>query len=122
MNPDTLTDEECLSQRWDWRVDAVNEKIEGFGRLPVGWDYGSGGPSTEAAMRTAQHLTRLLSLAGATHIDAVPGIEGGVSLLATLAHEPCLEVCVSAGGAIEAMYGDNDLQHNVAISQPGCES
>ena len=63
-------------------IDDGFRAIERLSRLPKGWDYGSGGPSTATACVQARNLLTLLRTLGLREFDVVPGKEGAITVAA----------------------------------------
>ena len=60
----------------------VEKKISSFANLPIGWDYGSGGPIPEDAIETALAWNRFMQSRGLLETDAFPGGDGEVVIAA----------------------------------------
>jgi hypothetical protein len=72
-------------------------KIVSFRDLPIGWDYGMGGPITEPVIQRALGFNSLLLLLGFSYTDAFPG--GGGELVVAAGHgDHYIEVIVEPGG------------------------
>lgn len=54
------------------------KKAEATTSLPLGWDHGSGGPSSVSALAGAQAILTALLRAGCDRFDAVPGQDGRI--------------------------------------------
>ncbi|HVB03469.1 MAG TPA: hypothetical protein VNE41_07090 [Chitinophagaceae bacterium] len=62
----------------NWYVDNnMIKKIQSFGMLPEGWDFGKGKPSPDNIIQTAIQLYRIGSSLGFEG-DAFPGDDGGI--------------------------------------------
>jgi hypothetical protein len=68
----------------------VERKISSFAALPNGWDYGRGGPISQAVLDSAFEWNRFFRQHGFSETDAFPGGDG--------------EVVITAG------YGDHDIE------------
>jgi hypothetical protein len=55
--------------------DPILQKIESFGRLPPGWDYGRGGPIARDIRAEAEKWHAVLSGNSLEYINAIPGID-----------------------------------------------
>lgn len=98
-------------------IRATAKKIVSFARLPKGWHYGKGSPSSEHAMAAALTVLGQLALMGFHDTDAFPGIDGAVQVTAYDRHD-FYEYNVSLDGTITVVHdrGDTNISYDARLS------
>ena len=61
---------------------SIEAKLRRLAKLPVGWDYGSGGPISQRAKSDAVTLAYILDQVGVDGFNVMPGHDGSVMLVA----------------------------------------
>jgi hypothetical protein len=89
------------------RPSSTLTKINGFAKLPVGWDYGQGVPASARAVSDARSLYYELMQLGFTRIDAFPGTDGAIQLTVYEANFRYLIVIVKPSGEISLALKNN---------------
>lgn len=86
------------------------KKLWEISRLPRGWNYGSGdAPATHVVRLAAISLHHLFTI-GATKIDVLPSIGGGISIMASYG-EMFAEISICENGKFELVIeqGENEI-------------
>lgn len=84
-------------------IDATTQKIAGFAKLAVGWDYGDGGPIARKTINLAVLFVSFLRQLGFSDIDAFPGTGGEISL-GVIHGDHYLEIVVEIDQTISIGY------------------
>ncbi len=82
--------------------DSVEKKIESFGQLEVGWDFGAGKPSSAAVIYAAKHLYQLGRNLG-LRAGAFPGVAGDINV-AFYATDHTVEIKVNTDLSLDLTY------------------
>jgi hypothetical protein len=80
----------------------VLDEIRSFASLPVGWDYGNGGPIPEYAINKALYWAELFSLKG-LDINAGPGTDGEVAVSGKLG-DSRIEIVIEPDDTITVIF------------------
>jgi hypothetical protein len=83
----------------------VASKIESFAALPVGWDYGTGGPIAFPVINSALEWNDFLVQQGPSYTDAFPGSDGEIVLAAGFGDD-YIEVIVESDGRTVSVAHD----------------
>jgi hypothetical protein len=81
----------------------VDDKINSFAKLPVGWDYGGGGPISDQIVQTALAWKSLLATQFVWDIDAFAGGDGEI-LIAASCGDHYVEVIIEPDSSISMGY------------------
>lgn len=87
--------------------------LERLTALPVGWDYGRGGPVAKRAQREGSMLLRTLSQLGADDFDVVPGDAGGATIVAYHG-EKSAEIHCRSDGQFDLLHEIDDTDEHFA--------
>lgn len=97
------------------------EAVNGLARLrslPVGWDYGTGGPISLRAFRTASSILDIMSRLGATSFDVAPG-DGDGAIIVAYAGQKSAEIHCLSNGTYELLHesadGSEDLRLRLSL-------
>ena len=71
----------------------TNKKLEALGRLPLGWDYGRGGPADRFSIFGARRILSLLKTLGLNNFDVVPGSDASVVVFGLIDNGEIEVVC-----------------------------
>jgi len=91
------------------RVDRVATKIRSFADLPIGWHYGSGGPSPQIVVEAALRWCDYLRGVGLSDIDAFPGDSGEI-LLSAIFGSHSVDIITEVDGTVSVAYERNDVE------------
>jgi hypothetical protein len=94
------------------------DKIQSFGRLPVGWHYGRGGPARPNIVRIAiSYLWNFLTL-GFGETDAFPGV-GGEIMVTAYRGRHCIEITVELDKTfvVTHEFNEEDRYHESGLSE-----
>jgi hypothetical protein len=83
--------------------DATATKIAGFSTLPIGWDYGAGGPMAYSTINLAWRINTFLRQLGFSDIDAFPGADGEISI-GVISGEHYVEIIVEPDETMAIAY------------------
>lgn len=93
-------------------------QIGQFSSLPLGWDYGRGGPSTVATCSRARTILTTLYGLGLRRFDVAPGREGGITVAAIKTVGNVIEIHCDPHGSYD-LYVTSDDQDLVDLSRIG---
>jgi len=79
----------------DHSLTTLLRTIWAVSELPLGWDYGSGGPASRRAVASATLLAYYLNSAGASDLDASPGQDGSILIGAKIGNKDIEVQCFS---------------------------
>lgn len=82
--------------------------IQKLMRLPVGWDYGRGGPISRQAALGCMSVAQMLYRVGATDFDVVPGQDGAVTIFGYRSGEESVEIQCFKNGTFDFMHERGD--------------
>lgn len=86
------------------------DKLRKLGALPVGWNYGMGGPLSGDAHILALVTLRFLDSISASKIDVLPSSDGGATLLACFGSD-FAEITIKKDGVFDLfLEGSNELE------------
>lgn len=81
----------------------IDETIDSFGVLPIGWDYGRGGPISNDVRTAARKWAKYLQNQGFDGIDASPGNDNEI-IVASSNGDHYFELIVEAAGGTSLAY------------------
>lgn len=79
------------------------KRIVGLAQLPVGWDYGRGGPADRTACVNAGAIVRMLNTIGIKGFDIVPGVNGAITVFGYKGNES-VEIQAFADGSYDFLH------------------
>lgn len=83
----------------------IEDKIQGFKKLPAGWHFGEGIAAHPVAVGHAIALAREAAKLGYTNIDAFPGSDGEVMVCAHFGRHR-LDLTCETDGTVFFWHGD----------------
>jgi hypothetical protein len=90
----------------------ATEKLAELRRLPMGWDYGRGGPISGGTYRTASLLINTLAGLGAADFDVVPGA-GDCAVVVGYRGNKSAEISCLANGSYELLHEEGDKEGEI---------
>lgn len=95
-------------------------KLAELRRLPMGWDYGRGGPISGGTYSSARLLINTLASLGAVDFDVVPGA-GDCAVVVAYRGDKSAEISCLADGSYELLHevGDEDGEIFTDLSLDG---
>lgn len=82
-------------------------KIDDFRKLPKGWNFGSGIPSSKDTAELAKEVLKFGVAEGFVRHDAFPGINGQI-ILTMYVRNYCLEFEIASDGKISLIWEEGD--------------
>lgn len=87
----------------------TEKKLDSFRDLPVGWDYGRGGPISTQVIIQTKSLLNYMILLGLTVTEAFPGSSGEV-MLAAYVDDHCIEIVLDENNQVSLTHEENDAE------------
>jgi hypothetical protein len=81
--------------------------IDGFAKLPVGWNFGEGVPASFVSLQQSKDMLRFAFDSGIREFEAFPGIDGEIQLCC-YKEENTLEITFEINGATTFSLEKND--------------
>jgi len=83
--------------------DPIMNKVEEVGRLPVGWNYGEGGPAHPRVIEKAKEFYRLCKLSDVeAEVDVFPSPDESI-VIAFYRDDICVEVTINVDGSFDVL-------------------